>query len=249
MRSITSFTLVASSSISVLVGAFPQHQGNPICPDQTTVTVTAPSIADPTLRPDANEQIHREKAVTTVTETITVVRTVEAVPAQSTDSEITQTVTVFTTETSTVTVQSTPETEIPDPTTEPQEYSSPEPAASPPPINRPHYGNATQPWPYDNSSLPSNTSSPGLPIPPISPRPSSTATGDSSGFVLPPSPGYENSIYFTNWLVVGWSPLPYPYTYLHTKFKQGNIWRELPAPIHPCLQDHSRLLCVRLVQQ
>lgn len=250
MRAIASFALVASSSIPVLVGAFPQHHGNPACPDQTTVTVTAPAVADPTSPSDANEQVHREKAVTTITETITVVRTVEAVPESSTDSEITQTVTVFTTETSTITVQSPPETEIPGPTTEPQESPSPEPAPSSPPINRPHFGNATQPWPYDNSSLPSNTSSSGLPIPPILPRPSSTATGDSySGFVLPPSPGYENSLYFTNWSVALWPPLRSPPTDLLTEPVQGNIWRKLPAAVHPCLQDHSCILCIRLVQQ
>lgn len=207
MRAIASFTLIASSSLSVLVGAIPQHQGNPICLDQTTITVTEPAIADPTSIPETNEQVNGKNAVTTVTETITVIRTIEPVPEQSSDGGITETVTVFTTETGTVTVQSPLETEIPDPTTEPQESSSPEAEASSPPINRPHFGNATQPWPYDNTSLPSNTSSYGLPNPPVLPRPSSTATSESSsGFVLPPYTGYENSLYFTNWLVAPWWP-------------------------------------------
>lgn len=204
MHVIASFTLIISSSISVLVGAIPQHlqRGDPICVDQTTVTVTPPAIADPTSLPGANKQANEANAVTTVTQTVTVVRTIDAVREQSSDTGITETVIIFTTETSTVTVQSPSETELSDLTTEPQESSSSEAVTPSPIIVRPHYSNATQPAPYDNSSLPSNTSSYGLPNPPILPKPSSTATDEPSpGFVLPPSSGYENSLYFTNWSV------------------------------------------------
>jgi hypothetical protein len=118
-------------------------------------------------------------------------------------------VTVFTTETSTITVQSPLETVISDPTTEPQGSSSPAAGAPSPTIVRPHFVNASQPVPYNNSSLPSNTSSYGLPTPPILPKPSSTATDVlSSGSAFPPSSGYENSLYFTNWLVPPWHFFP-----------------------------------------
>lgn len=208
----------------MLVGAIPQHQqrDDPICIDQTTVTVTAPAIADPTSLPHANEKVNAANAVTTVTRIVTVLRTIDSVPEQSSDSGITETVTVFATETNTVTVQSPVETEISDPTVEPQESSSSEAAAPRPAIARPHFSNATQPLTYDNSSLSSNNSSSGLPNPPILPRPSSIVGYDPpAGFALPPSSGYENSLYFTNWSVALWPPFPIFYTESHTESIRG----------------------------
>ena len=203
MHAIASFVLIVSSSISVLVGAIPQHQprDDPLCVDQTTITITAPAIADPTTLPEANGQANGADAVTTVTRTVTVLRTIDGLPESSSDVGVTETVTVFTTETSTITVQSPLETVISDPTTEPQGSSSPAAGAPSPTIVRPHFVNASQPVPYNNSSLPSNTSSYGLPNPPILPKP-------SSSFAFPPSSGYENSLYFTNWLVPLWHFFP-----------------------------------------
>lgn len=188
MVAITPFTLILSILAGVLVGAIPQHQqrDDRVCIDHTTITVTAPAAADPTTPPDA---------VVTITRTVTVVQTVDSVPEETSDNGVTETVTVFSTETSTVTVQAPLETKISDPTTEPQESQSPEPAPpSPPlpPIAHPQFWNVTQPVPYGNSSLPSTNSSSGLPHTPVLPKPSSTANFDASS-------GYENSLYFTNW--------------------------------------------------
>jgi hypothetical protein len=219
MHVIASFTFFLSSSISVLVGAIPQHQqgGDPVCVDQTTITVTAaPAVSGPTKLPDVNGQADGAEKFATVT----VVRTINAVPEQYFKPGITETVTitttevVTTTETSTVTVQPASETEIPDATTEPQEASVSWAAGPSPTIVHPHYVNGTQPAPYGNSSLPSNTSSYDLPTSPILPKPSSISTDNpSSGYVLPPSLGYENSLYFTNWSVAPWEITPPPHSY------------------------------------
>lgn len=240
MVSFTPFTLILSILAGVLVGAIPQHQqrDDRVCVDHTTITVTAPAAADSTTPPDA---------VVTITRTVTVVQTVDSVPEETSDNGVTETVTVFSTETSTVTVQAPLETKISDPTTEPQESQSPEPAPPSPPIAHPQYGDATQPVPYGNSSLPSTNSSSALPHTPVLPKPSSTADLDaSSGYALPVSSGYENSLYFTNWLVF---LLTSPLTGRQTKSNQGYIWCKLPAAITPCLQNHSCVLCVRLIWQ
>lgn len=214
MVAITPFTLILLILAGVLVGAIPQHQQRDdcVCIDHTTITVTAPATTDPTTPPDA---------VVTITRTVTVVQTVDSVPEETSDNGVTETVTVVRTETSTVTVQAPLETEISDPTAEPQESQSPEPTPPSPPIVHPQYGDATRPVPYGNSSLPSTNSSSGLPHTPVLPKPSSTAGFDaSSGYALPMSSGYENSLYFTNWLVF----LPTPFLIgLQSKFNQGHI--------------------------
>lgn len=245
MISITSFSLILSILAGVLVGAIPQHQqrDGPICIDKTTITVTAPAAADPTTPPDA---------VVTVVKTVTVVRTVDSVLEQTSNDGVTETVTVFSTETSTVTVQPPLETQISDLTTGPEGTPSPRPVAPLPPIVQPHFGNATQPVPYSNSSLPSSNSSSSLPYIPVLPKPSSTVgTEPSSGFSLPISSGYENSLYFANWSVTQCPFFVYMCIYVHIKsqtdFNQGNIWSELSATVHTCLQDHSCVLCVRLI--
>lgn len=201
---ITPFTLILLILAGVLVGAIPKHhqRDDPICVDRT-VTITAAAAANPTPLPYVNELDAAEeaKAVVTVTRTVTVIRTVDSVPEQTSDIGVPETVTVFSTETSTVTVQPPLETGTSDPTAEPQYYSSPEPAAPSPALVRPYFGNATQPVPYGNASLPSSNSSSGLPHNPVLPKPSSTALDPSLEYVLPVSSGYENSIYFTNWSV------------------------------------------------
>lgn len=200
MIAITPFTLILSILAGVLVGAIPQHQqrDDPICIGQTTITITAPATADSTTPPDANEQQaagisgYGANAAVTVTRTVTVVRTVDSVPEQTSDHGVTETVTVFSTETSTVTVRPPPETKTSGLVTVPQE--SPGPGSPSPPIAHPLSGNDTQPVPYGNSSLPSSNSSYGLPPVPVLPKPSSAV-----GTGTPVSSGYENSLYFTNW--------------------------------------------------
>lgn len=212
MVAITPFTLILSILSGVLVQAIPQHQqrDDPICVAQTTITVTAPAVSDPTTIPDANEQKaagisgNGANAEVTVTRTVTVIRTIDGVPEQTSDNGVTETVTVTSTETSTVTIQTPPETKISDPTTEPKESKSPEPAAPSPPVVHPQFDSGTKPVPYGNSSLhPSNSSSgsPHVPVP-VLPKPSSTVgIQPSSEYALPAPSGYENSIYFTNWSV------------------------------------------------
>lgn len=204
---ITPISLILSTLAGVLVGAIPQPQqrDGPICIGQTTitvVTVTVPAAADPTTPPDE---------VVTVTETVTDVRTIDSVLEQASDYGATETVVVFTTEWVTIIVQPPIATEISDLTTGPTESPSPEPVAPLPPVVQPDFGNATNPGPNGNSSLPSSNSSSGLPHVPVLPEPSSDAAiGPSSEFAQPvSSSGYENSLYFTNWSVTKFPSFQY----------------------------------------
>lgn len=251
----TPFTLTLPILAVVLVGAIPQHhqRDDPICVDQTTITITAPVATDPIPPSNSNEQEQEltglpEKGanvVVTVTSTVTVVRTIDNAPEQSLDEAVTKTVMIFSTETSTVTVEAPLETKVSDLTTEPDESLSPGPAAPLPSIVQPHFG--IEPVPYGNSSLPLNGSSSGLPHMSNLSKPSSTAAiASSSGYALPVSPGYENSIYFTNWSVALYFPI---LVEPQTEINQGNIWRGLSATSSSCLQDYSCILCVCFIWQ